>query len=71
MAVALVRGNTGKNEWRKFAVFYISAICYSQEISKAGIDMTAAKTGRMTGHMYDEVVSIKEKLMSTTVRWDC
>ena len=33
--------------------------------------MTAAKTGRMTGQMYDEVVSIKEKLMSTTVHWDC
>ena len=56
-------------------LYFISArfvtLNLSQEISKAGIDMTAAKTGRMTGHMYDEVVSIKEKLMSTTVRWDC
>ena len=34
VAVALVRGNTGKNEWRKFAVFYISAICYSQLVSR-------------------------------------
>ena len=51
VAVALVNG---KDEWRKLAAFYISTIWYLREISKAGIEMTAEKIGKMTGHPYDE-----------------